>query len=94
MSKKKRTKGNKKFKILPPVSSPEEKRKTMPGTSSVVMPAVTTDNVRNLDVLETEKSSYIPKPDCLSVSAPSPSIHLKNELQTLIVPSELTGLYK
>ena len=34
----------------------------MPRTSSVVMSLVTTDNVWNLDVLETEKSSYIPKP--------------------------------
>ena len=42
----------------------------MSGTSFVVMPPVTTDNVMNLDVLETEKLGYIPKPDGLSVSAP------------------------
>jgi hypothetical protein len=51
----------------------------MPGTSFVVMPPVTTHNVMTLDVLEMEKLSYIPKPDGLPVSAPSPSIHLKNE---------------
>ena len=56
----KRKKDNK-FKITP-LTSPEEKGKTMPRTSSVVMPPVTTDNIRNVDVLETEKSSYIPKP--------------------------------
>jgi hypothetical protein len=50
----------------------------MPGTFFVVKPPVTTDNVMNLDVLETEKSSYIPNPDGLPVSAQSPSIHLKN----------------
>ena len=66
----------------------------MPGTSFVVLPPVTTDHVMNLDVLETEKSSYIPKPDGLSVSAPNPSIHLKNELLKVVVPSALTGLYK
>jgi hypothetical protein len=45
----------KKFKITLPMSSPEEKGKTMPGTSFVVMTPVTTDNVMNLDVLETKK---------------------------------------
>jgi len=65
----------------------------MSGTSFVVMPPVTTDNVMNLDVLETEKLSYIPKPDGLPVSAPSPSIHLKNELLKVVVPFALTGLY-
>ena len=59
-------KQHKNFEITPPVSSPEQKRKTMPGTFFVVMPPVTTDHVRNLDVLEAEKSRYIPKPDCLS----------------------------
>jgi hypothetical protein len=52
------------------VSSPEEKGKTMPGTSIVVMPPVPTDNVIYPDVLETDKLGYIPKPDGLSVSAP------------------------
>jgi hypothetical protein len=65
----------------------------MPGTSFVIMPPVTTDNVMKLDVIETEKLSYIPKPDGLSVPAPSPSIHLKNELLKVVVPFALTGLY-
>lgn len=58
------------FKITPPLSSPEDKGNSMPGTSIVVMPPVTTDNVIYPEMLETEKLSYIPKPDGLSVSAP------------------------
>jgi len=58
------------FKITPPISSPAEKEKTMPGTSIVVMPPVPTDNVIYPEELETGKLSYIPKPDGLSVSAP------------------------
>jgi hypothetical protein len=58
------------FKITPPVSSPEEKGKNAPGTSIVVMPPLSTDNVIYPDVLETEQLNYIPKPDILSVSAP------------------------
>jgi hypothetical protein len=57
------------------------------------MPPVTTDNVMNIDVLETEKLSYIPKPDGLSVFVPSPLIHLKNKLLKVVVPFALTGLY-
>jgi hypothetical protein len=75
------------------MSSPEEKGKIMPGISFVVMPPATTDNVMNLDVLETEKLSYIPKPDGLSVSVPSPPIHLKNELFKVVVLSALAGLF-
>lgn len=58
------------FKITPPVISPGGKGKPTPGTSIVVMPPVPTDNVIYPEVLETEKLSYIPKPDGLSVSAP------------------------
>jgi hypothetical protein len=58
------------FNITPPVSSPEERGKTVPGTSIVVMPPLPTDNVIYPDMLETEKLGYIPKPDGLSVSAP------------------------
>ena len=65
----------------------------MPGTSFVVMPPVTTNNEMNLYVLQTEKLSYIPKPDGLSVSTPSPSVHLKNELLKVAVPSAFTGLF-
>ena len=75
------------------MSSPEKKGRTMPGTSFVVMPPVTTGNVMNLDVLETEKSSYIPKPGGLSLSAPSPSIQMENEPLRLAAPSALTGLF-
>ena len=50
--------------------SPGGKGKPTPGTSIVVMPPVPTDNVIYPEVLETEKLSYIPKPDGLSVSAP------------------------
>jgi hypothetical protein len=58
------------FKLTPPVSSPEKKGKTMPGTSIVVMPPVPTDDVIYPDVLETDKLSYVPKLDGLSVSVP------------------------
>jgi hypothetical protein len=58
------------FKITPPVSSPEKQGKTMPGASIVVMSPVPTDNVIYPDVLETEKLSYVPKLDGLSVAAP------------------------
>jgi hypothetical protein len=40
------------FKITPPISSPEEK-------TIIVVPTVTTDNVINSDVLETEELRYI-----------------------------------
>ena len=40
------------FKIAPPVSSPEEKEKTKRGTTIIVMPTVTTDNVINPNVLQ------------------------------------------
>jgi len=53
------------------MSSPEKKGKTMPGTCFVVMPPITTDNVLNIDVLETEKSNYIPKPGSLCVCTKS-----------------------
>jgi hypothetical protein len=57
-------------KSTPPVRSPEEKKMTVPGTSVVVMPAITTDNVIYPDMLEPERPAYVPKPDSLSVSAP------------------------
>jgi len=79
------------FKITPPMSSPEEKGKTMPGTSIVVMPPVPTDNVIYPEVLETEKLTYIPKPDGLSVSAPRtlplPSVDRSTKPASLLSPS-------
>jgi hypothetical protein len=58
------------FNITPLVSSPEERGKSVPGPSIVVMPPLPTDDVIYPDVLDSEKSSYIPKPDGLSLSAP------------------------
>jgi hypothetical protein len=64
------SKQRKNFNITPPVSSPEERGKSVAGTSIVVMPPLTTDDVIYPDMVDTEKSGYIPKPDGLSVSAP------------------------
>jgi STAM-binding protein len=79
------------FKITPPLSSPEDKGNSMPGTSIVVMPPVTTDNVIYPEMLETEKLSYIPKPDGLSVSAPRtlplPSVDRSTKPPSLLSPS-------
>ena len=55
------------FEIAPPVSSPEDKEKTKQGTTIIVMPTVTTDNVINPNVLQTEESQYIPKLENLSI---------------------------
>jgi hypothetical protein len=48
----------------------EEREKSIPGSSVVVMPPVATDNVIYPDMLEPENPSYVPKPDSLSVSVP------------------------
>lgn len=56
--------------FTPPVNSPAEKGLTIPGTSVVVMPPLSTDDVIYPDTLELEKPGYMPKPDSLSVSVP------------------------
>jgi hypothetical protein len=56
--------------FTPPVNSPAEKGITIPGTSVVVMPPLSTDNVIYPDTLELEKPGYVPKPDSLSLSVP------------------------
>jgi hypothetical protein len=58
------------LEVTPPVSSPAEKGRTVPGTSVVVMPPLSTDNVIYPDMLELEKSDDIHKRDSLPVSVP------------------------
>ncbi|KDR24328.1 STAM-binding protein [Zootermopsis nevadensis] len=73
------------------VKLPAQKGHTIPGTSVVVMPPVSTDDVIYPDTLELEKPGYTPKPDSLSISVPRtvplPNVDRSTKPASLLSPS-------
>lgn len=63
---------------------PAQKGHTIPGTSVVVMPPVSTDDVIYPDTLELEKPGYTPKPDSLSISVPRYDLFENAEIMWLM----------